>query len=478
MGCKWNKIFDIYSPEYKLRFKGEKCYNSIFGELMGLASILIFISLFINFAIKLFSRKNFDIFNSYTLNNNFQINLTNIPFFLVIMDKDSNIIPYNESIYKFSFEYKKHIFKNNIQAEYFNMKYNLEECDYSYIKKEDLHLLNNYRINNLSAFKCFPKDIELILNGRLGKNYSSILLTISICGENNSNCENIEKIENILKEGIFIISYFSYSIDHNSYEYPVKKTFRTDIFSIPDRNLRKSYNYYFNGAKYESDNGIFFKKIKKIEFFEPNEISFDINLINNSSNNKDEDLITIELGSSEIYNIYYKEYKKIQYYLGLFNGCYQAIYIIFKLISNYILLKMSSRDIVNEIFFKETLNQKNKNFLFKKNINNTINRLNQKNINQIENEILSKHKLFSSENIRINNEIKINSFFNYENAIGSFYKKYFNPIIFNIKHYFLPNICLKNDKKIKILTELYQNINSKISIEILYFNENIIKKKA
>ena len=40
-----------------------------------------------------------------------------------------------------------------------------------------------------------------------------------------------------------------------------------------------------------------------------------------------------------------------------------------------------------------------------------------------------------------------------------------------MKHYFIPNICLKNDKKFKILNELYQNINSKISIEVLYFNE-------
>jgi hypothetical protein len=40
-----------------------------------------------------------------------------------------------------------------------------------------------------------------------------------------------------------------------------------------------------------------------------------------------------------------------------------------------------------------------------------------------------------------------------------------------MKHYFIPNICLKNDKTFKILNELYQNINSKISIEVLYFNE-------
>ena len=26
MGCKWNKILDIYLPKYKLKYKGEKSY--------------------------------------------------------------------------------------------------------------------------------------------------------------------------------------------------------------------------------------------------------------------------------------------------------------------------------------------------------------------------------------------------------------------------------------------------------------------
>ena len=42
---------DIYSSEYKLRFKGEKDYNSLFGKIIGGISIFIFICLFVNFSI-------------------------------------------------------------------------------------------------------------------------------------------------------------------------------------------------------------------------------------------------------------------------------------------------------------------------------------------------------------------------------------------------------------------------------------------
>ena len=473
MECKWNAIFDIYSPGYKLKFKGKESYNSTFGKIMGLCSITIFISLFINFEVELFSRKNFDILYSSVLNNDFQINLTNIPFFLMIMDKHSNIISYNESIFKFSFQYNKQIFKNKLEPEDISMKYNLEKCDSSLFAKEDLDLLNNYGATNLSSFICFPRDVELVLYGRIGHNYSSILLILSICDENNTNCENFEKIENMLNEGYIIMSYLSYSIDHYSYDHPIKKSFKTDIFSIPNKNLIKTYNYYFDGAKYENDNGLLFKKINKIDFFEPNGITFDINLINNTSNNKDNNLISIQLECSPFYNIYHREYKKIQYYLGLFNGCCQGIYIIFKFISNFILLKMSSRDIVNEIFFKETLNKTNENVQLKSNNNLKINSgyLSQKHLIEIENKKSSNSNLFPFQQKSLNDNIKQNSINTYVKLNLSFYNKYFKSIIFDMKHYFIPNICLKNDKKFKILNELYQNINSKISIEVLYFNK-------
>ena len=456
MECKWNAIFDIYSPEYKLNFKGKESYNSTFGKIMGLCSIIIFISLFFNFEVELLSRKNFDILYSSVLNNDFQINLTNIPFFLLIMDKHSNIISYNESIFKFSFQYNKQTFKNKLEPEDISIKYNLEECDSSLFTKEDLDLLNNYGTTNLSSFRCFPRDVELILYGRIGHNYSSILLLLSICDENNSNCENFEKIENMLNEGYIIMSHLSYSIDHYSYDHPIKKSFKTDIFSIPNKNLIKTYNYYFDGAKYENDNGLLFKKINKIDFFEPNGITFDINLINNTSNYKANNLVSVQLECSPFYNIYNRKYKKIQYYLGLFNGCCQAVYIIFKFISNFILLKMSSRDIVNEIFFKETLNKTNENVQLKSNNNLKINSgyLSQKHLIEIENKKSSNSNLFPFQQKSLNDNIKQNSINTYVKLNLSFYNKYFKSIIFDMKHYFIPNICLKNDK-----------------IEVLYFNK-------
>ena len=54
------------------------------------------------------------------------------------------------------------------------MKNNLEECDYSHLAKENLNLLNNHRSTYLLLFKCFPRDVDLILYERICHNYSSI----------------------------------------------------------------------------------------------------------------------------------------------------------------------------------------------------------------------------------------------------------------------------------------------------------------
>ena len=62
MVFKWNELFDIYSPEYKLRFKGNKYYNSFSGQLMGGITIIIFLSLYIFYVKDFCKKQNFEIY--------------------------------------------------------------------------------------------------------------------------------------------------------------------------------------------------------------------------------------------------------------------------------------------------------------------------------------------------------------------------------------------------------------------------------
>ena len=121
------------------------------------------------------------------------------------------------------------------------MKNNLEECDYSHLAKENLNLLNNHRSIYLLLFKCFPRDIELILYGIIGHNYcfnfiNNILFMMKII--------QIWKILEMLNERIYYYKLFELFNSHYSYEHhPIKKPFKTNIFSIPNKNLIKTDIY-------------------------------------------------------------------------------------------------------------------------------------------------------------------------------------------------------------------------------------------
>ena len=155
---------DIYSSEYKLRFKGEKDYNSLFGKIIGGISIFIFISLFVNFSIELFPRRNFDILYSSSINNDFIINLTNVPFFFSFVDNNSNFLPFNDNIFNISIQYKKEIHYNLTQPEYHSFSFNLETCDKSFIPSEYLDDFNEIPNEYFSNFKSRKNGNKLFFN--------------------------------------------------------------------------------------------------------------------------------------------------------------------------------------------------------------------------------------------------------------------------------------------------------------------------
>ena len=451
---------DIYSSEYKLRFKGEKEYNSLFGKIIGGISIFIFISLFVNFSIELFPRRNFDILYSSSINNDFIINLTNVPFFFSFVDNNSNFLPFNDNIFNISIQYKKEIHYNLTQPEYHSFSFNLETCDKSFIPSEYLDDFNEIPNEYFSNFKCFPRNLELLLQGRMGINSSSILIIISKCNET-SICEKIDYSS--MKSASLIMSYLSYSLDHYSYDKPIKRNSRAEFFPISFNNIRKSFTYYFQGGKYESNNGLLFNFIHNYEFFELQQRTLDFEIYENNNYNI---LTTIEFCTSEKYNIYNRNYKTIQYYLGLFQGCCQAIYSIINIVTNYILTKMSSRDIVNEIFFHNLKNEKKSKFQNIPKLQKNI--MNQKSSFSDNKRILKKN-LSSLE--QINERNKKNSIFTYDILNTSLYQYYFKSIKFNFCDYFIPFILYKQNKEIQIFLSLKKNIDKKISIEELYFNK-------
>ena len=467
----WNELLDIYSPEYKLRFKGNKNYNSFLGQLMGTFTLLIFISLYIINIIDFCKRKNFDVYYNINFQDDYTINITNYPFLFALTDENNNFIQYNESLFKIYLIYIQQTFYNySIKPEINYKVYNLETCDENqFSNKEYNELMKKYSKSILKHVKCLPKNVELLIKGRMGINNSYIQLGISKCNKNeNSNCETNYN-DSKIKSASLVISYLSYSIDHKSYLKPIKKKFEGDIIPI-SLNLIKICTYSLELTKYISDDGTFLSHEKTYDFFQPISKIFDYQI-----NEENENLIVIRFVSSNNYHNFYRIYKKFQDYLAIFESYCHGIYICIHFLADYLLLKLKNRDIVNEIFFPERMKEfKGKKVKYK--IDSKCNIKLKNNINDLS-EIKQPIKYFSTScEKNISENPKKNSVFVFENKNISLYQKYLKPLSYKIKHYILPFFIIKNDKTILIIDSLKEKIDKKISIEILFFNE-ICKNK-
>ncbi len=474
MVFKWYDILYIYSPEYKLRFKGEKQFKSLVGKIMGSLTFCCFIIFFFSLFQDLLKRNRFDLYFNSEFNNNFIINLTNHPIFFTLIDSESNFIILNNNSYKFYVEYIRHIYLNLTHSVIESDKYELENCDEKSFPDDLQNIFDKYPKNYISYFKCFPRNLELSIKGRTETNNSLIRFYISKCDSNeNPNCEkNLN--ESMLKSASLIVSYLSYSMDHFSFKHPIKKKLKVDIFPISIYNLTKTYYYYFQGAKYRSNNGIIIDDIKTYDFFETEQINFNFNF--NREQNINKNFICVEFKTSEKFNIYSRIYKNYQYYLVIFQGFCNCVYLFFSFLSNLILLKLKTLNIVNEIFFlnKEDNNEKKNKIKIDSNLNSNLSNNNMIEVSEIKKSIKNLSSV-NERNAFIENNKK-NSIFVYEKTNLSIYKKYLKPLSYTFFQYFLPLYFFKHDKNIIILNKLKQRLYLKISVESLYYME-IMKNK-
>ena len=473
MVCKnFLDIFDIYSIEYKLRYKGNKNYNSLLGKIIGGLSIILFISLFINFSIEFIQKKTFDLIYFSSMNINYNINLTNIPFFFSLVDDYGNFIPFKEHLFNFKFQYINQFYSNNTIPKTDTLIYDLEFCEEIYNINEFSFYLKEYPNYNLSDFLCFPKNLELNLKGRIGINNTSIRLIIS---KNNSNL-NYSIINYININGInLVITFLSDYIDHYSYEQPIKHRLRAELFPISLINLKKNFFFYFQGVSYKTNKGLLFDSFYEKNYFEPQKISFDIEKLEQNN----EILSTISFYCSDFYSFYIRKYKTIQFYLSLFGGFCQVIYNFVNIFTHYILSKMSYKEIINEIYFN----------IFNKKSNNNYNKSNSQYFTSQNKFIICRNnKIFnknnsSNEKKYSNKQSQLNHIITYDNDNNnnnnnnnSIYTK-IKPISFNCFYYFLPFVLLKKNKTILLYQKLKNSITKKISIDEIFFYEITKNKK-
>ena len=446
-------IIDIIGPSPTLLIKNNERYKSLFSSILSLIIIILIISISVFLLVQFlkydspiiaYSKANDNLVNrTISIKDSFLIfqlvdSKQNIHIddslalyeaeYSAIYD-DGNIISFPLKVEKCEFGKNLNIKYQRVAKEKYTFERNIE--DFYCISNEN----NNYNIS----------DISLFYLPNVG--YSNIHLKIKLKDGVNLKPENIQTL--IVNENTLI--------DHNNKSYPIGESFiyyMTSSFSSFDYTI---VNYNFQYIKYDSDEGLFFKKSYLLKGMSFSDMSIYRNKKDNNIDVNDIGVINLGINKS-YYDFYQRSYKKLQSLLAEIMSIISLIIEIGRIIGMFLLEKRMSYDIMNNLL-KKTKNSEE----YKPNIGNSINNnFNKKNNN---NKILSQSATNNNLNLSKNTELNLNG----ENIINDkIIEKTFESI--NYFHLIKSYFCCFKDKKTKLINHCHKIINEDLCIE------NILEK--
>ena len=146
-------------------------------------------------------------------------------------------------------------------------------------------------------------------------------------------------------------------INHNNKSEPFIPFYNIKNIEINNLVNRIDILYNFQYVKYDSDNGIFFQNFKSYDLISFSDLSYDI------GDNLIQGYITISIYfniNDSNYDNYKRIYKKIPSLIADITGIINLIMIIGKFLSNFLLEKRMSRDIIYSIINQKKINTNKK----------------------------------------------------------------------------------------------------------------------
>jgi len=466
--------FDFIGTTPQLYIFNNKKYKSFFSSIMSILFI-IFSIIFIVISIIEYLKYNTPIVvyskaNDELTNRTVQIKDTLFMFQLIdstnaniinnsiaYIEADYKIIYDNGSFYRDPIELEKCEFEKNI-----NLKYK------DYLTKK----LNFGRpIEEFYCIKSKYGNISLFYNPNIG--YSLINLQVIIKKNNNYIPEKIQSL--IINENNVI--------DHNNKDKPISESFiyymTTSFSSSEFTTIDVDIQY----IKYESDDGLFFKKNKYYSGLSFSDMNFFKSINENFNYKKDLEIRNSSIIGSILFQInksyydnYKRSYQKLQSLLAEITSVISLIFEVARQISNILCDKKMSRDIIKSLLdedknssvstynyrhikkdsFGEHNNNKQNNSSERKGIK--IDLMN-KSTGYNDHEKIDKNKLNISKEVMINKNDKKN------------YSNISNNVLESINYYhILKSYLCFNDKRTKLI-----NISHNIIIEDMSV-ERILKK--
>ena len=477
---------DLYGLPISLRYRKKSKYNTICGFIFSVLTVLSTIIVLLFYFTKVLKHDYFSIIqNTEQLYDKKILNFSRVPLLIGFINDGGRPVEIDPKYIKITLDKNDHYPEKNkegimhLRRESTSIK--LEYCDLNKHFNNDSEIIKMINEFEYDKYLCVVPGQNLSIAGRFGDSihgYDMLEIHLIKC-ENTSTyneCASFDEIKKFYKNSYLSILYLSETLNHYDFHNPIRKTFRSEVFTTVSNSVKRYY-YYFAPGEYYSHNGYFFSNMKKYEFFDYQKTVIDFVDEEEQSYYSGLTDVEISFSCSDIFIVYKRKYSKIQDCFGSIAGWIRIILIIANGISDFFSEKIFLLDMINTIFplikFDKTKTN-NINNINNINNNNDINKNFKNNNSNIVLSESSKNKIISSpilnkklfQNMEGN---KINYYSNIlinipENFNFTDKKKVIN---LSICEYCLPFFLIKKKEKFKSLVLLENFIYKYISIEVI-----------
>ena len=358
--------FDVMGPNPKLYIFKKERYQSLFSLTISILVIILSIIYILYSLVDYIKNDKPTVVYSKSNDKSEQrkINLKNMLLMFQLVDYKS-MKKINDSIIDFETIYTE--IYDNAKVNYLVL--NAKKCkpgenmnkNYERYLKEKINELTQEQVQedkNVEDFYCISSDnsdISLFYNPNIG--YSYIDLNIILKNQSIYIPEDL----------VLMIVYENNLINHDDKEVPISESISYDFIRVFNSKNYYSINFKFQYLKYETDDGLFFDNLKKLEgmsfldmtYFIDNQQDFDLEKNFMEHNSSKIGTISFFLNKSN-YDFYRRTYKKVQALLAEIMSIVSILFEIGRQIVTFINEKKMSVDIIRKLFNIDNKYNKNK----------------------------------------------------------------------------------------------------------------------
>jgi len=260
---------DYLEKKEKLKIYSKSRYQSVFGGVISLITILLSLSMAIYLSLEILFKREPNLISSRKILNelwNYSISKKGIYFFIALEFPNTTYYS-DDSIFSVSGSQLEVIFQED-NSQIFSLvdkKFELKKCDQIFTVEE----FRSYNLNiPIQHFYCPPEGLKI--GGIWGnKFYNSIKISFNKCLNSthtsiNKNCRSLNEINRYINQGIVSIFFTDHILDYQNVENPIKKYFKNTFDRISDKNAI-SYLVSYQKLLFLDDLGLIFDNSKTIE---------------------------------------------------------------------------------------------------------------------------------------------------------------------------------------------------------------------